>query len=199
MPFWPLNGVLPPSGQVNVFGPVVGGEDDDRVVGLADLVQVLQEGADAVVHLRHAGLFQAVVGLAVLHRTVFLREERPDVHPRRVVPDEEWLAVLLGLVHELAGRLDEHFVEGRHVVLRLEERHVVHVGHVGHVRERRQRAFIDDFLLADLAPARHYRLVVGIGRIAMDQAARAVLVVVVLVQSGTSTSTGSDMASRWYR
>ena len=84
------------------LGAVVGGEDDDGVVGLADVVEVLQEGADAVVHLRHAGLFEAVVGLAVLHRLVLLREERPDVHARRVVPDEERLAVLLGLVHEVA-------------------------------------------------------------------------------------------------
>ena len=56
------------------FGAVVGGEDDDGVVGLADVVQVLQEGADAVVHLRHAGLFQAVVGLVIHHRLVLRRE-----------------------------------------------------------------------------------------------------------------------------
>ncbi len=47
--------------------------------------------------------------------------------------------------------------------------------------KRRQRAFIDDPLLADFAPARHLGRIVGIGRIAMDQAARAILVVIVLV------------------
>ena len=103
------------------------------------------------------------------------------MHARGVVPDEERLAVALGLVHEVAGRLDQHLVEGRHVVLRLQERQVVHVRHVRHVGERRQRAFIDDPLLADFAPARHLGRIVGVGRIAVDQAARAVLVVVVLV------------------
>ena len=57
----------------------------------------------------------------------------------------------------------------------------MHVRHVRHVRERRQRAFIDDPLLADLAPARHFGWIVRVGRIAVHQAARAVLVVVVLV------------------
>ncbi len=57
----------------------------------------------------------------------------------------------------------------------------MHVRHVRHVRERRQRAFIDDPLLADFAPARHLGRIVVIGRIAVDQAARAVRVVVVLV------------------
>ena len=137
------------------LGAVVGGEDDDGVVGFADVVEVLEQGADAVIDLRHAGFFETVVGLAVLHRAVLLGEERPDVHARGVVPDEERLAVLLGLVHEVARSLDQHLVEGRHVVLRLQERQVVHVRHVRHVRERRQRAFVDDPLLADLAPARH--------------------------------------------
>ena len=54
------------------LGAVVRGEDDDGVVGLADVVEVLEQGADAVVHLRHAGFFETVVGLAVLHRLVFL-------------------------------------------------------------------------------------------------------------------------------
>ena len=35
----------------------------------------------------------------------------------------------------------------------------------GHVWERRQRAFVDDPLLADLAPARHHGRVIHIGRI----------------------------------
>src|SRR4029077_10042107 len=62
------------------FRAVVGAEDDNGVIGFADVVQVLQQGADAVVQLRHAGLFQTVVGLAVLHVLVLLREERPDMH-----------------------------------------------------------------------------------------------------------------------
>ena len=57
----------------------------------------------------------------------------------------------------------------------------MHVLHVRHVRERRQRTFIDDPLLADLAPARHFGRIVRVGRIAVDQAARTVSVVVFLV------------------
>ena len=102
VPLVALNGVMPPSGQVNTSAPL-------SVVKMTMVLsaspmssQVLQERADAVVHLRHAGLFQAVVGLAVHHRLVLRRQERQDVHARRVVPDEERLAVLLGLVHEVA-------------------------------------------------------------------------------------------------
>src|SRR5262249_681304 len=53
------------------LGAVVGGEDDDGVVGLADVVEMLQQRAYAVIELRHAGFLETVVGLAVLHRAVF--------------------------------------------------------------------------------------------------------------------------------
>src|SRR5215510_2015880 len=160
---------------------VVRGENDDGVAGLADVIEMLEQGADAVIELRHARFLETVVGLAVLHRAVLLQQERPDVHARGVVPDEERLAVALSLVHEVAVRLDQHLVEGRHVVLCLEERQVVHVRHVRHVRERWQRTFIDDPLLADFAPARHLGRIIRLGRVAVHQAARAVLVVVVLI------------------
>ena len=57
----------------------------------------------------------------------------------------------------------------------------MHVLHVRHVRERRQRAFVNNSLLADLAPARVDGWVIRVRRVAMHQAARAVLVVVRLV------------------
>src|SRR6516162_8281055 len=44
-----------------------------------------------------------------------------------------------------------------------------------------QRAFVDDPLLADSAPARHFHRIVRIGREAVDQAARPIRVVVRLV------------------
>ena len=96
------------------------------------------------------------------------------MHARRVVPEEERLAVALGLVHEALRVLDQHLVEGRHVVLGLLET-LLHVRDVGHVRVRRQRALVHDPLLADLAPARHHRLVVVVGRPAVHQVARPVL------------------------
>ena len=100
VPLVALNGVMPPSGQVNTSAPLSVLKTSDGVVGLADVVQVLHDGADAVVHLLHAGFFQAVVGLVVHLAWYFGGQEREDVHARRVVPDEERLAVLLGLVHE---------------------------------------------------------------------------------------------------
>ena len=180
VPLVPLNGVMPPSGQVKTSAPLSVVKTDDGVVGLADVVQVLQEGADAVVDLRHAGFLETVVGLAVHQRLILRRQERPDVHARRVVPDEERLAVRLGLVHEVGGSLDQHFVEGAHVVFGL-RRDVVHVRHVGHVRVGRQRALIDDPLLADLAPTRLLGRVVRVGRPAVDQVARADFVAVGLI------------------
>ena len=102
------------------------------------------------------------------------------MHSRRVVPDEEGLAVALGLVHEVTGRLDQHLVEGGHIVFRLQERQIVHIRHVQHLGKRRQRTLVDDPLLSDLAPARHLGGVVLLRRVAMDQAARAVLIVVIL-------------------
>src|SRR5262245_58740835 len=75
-----LNDVMPPSRPREHLRAVIRGEDDDRVVGLADVVEMLQQCADAVIQLRHTGFLETVVGLAVLHRAVFLRQEGPDVH-----------------------------------------------------------------------------------------------------------------------
>src|SRR5262249_41844809 len=75
------------------LGTIVRREDDDGVVGFAHVVDVLEQGADAVVQLRHAGFLKAIVRAVVLHRFVFVRQERPDVHTRGVMPDEERLAI----------------------------------------------------------------------------------------------------------
>src|SRR4029077_3020413 len=79
------------------FGAVVCREDDDRIAGLADVIEMLEQRADAVIELRHAGFLETIVRLAVLHGAVLLRQERPDVHARGVVPDEEGISVPLGL------------------------------------------------------------------------------------------------------
>ena len=75
------------------LGAVVGGEDDDGVVGLAHLLDLLQNEADVVVHLLHAGFVDAPVLAAGLthHGQVLVRQHGGDVHARRVVPDEERL------------------------------------------------------------------------------------------------------------
>src|SRR3954467_15547532 len=79
---------------------------------------------------------------------------------RRLHPDEERLAVLLGLVHERDGGGRYHLVKGRHVVF-----------DAGHWT-RRQRTFVDDLLLAHLAPPGLHRGVVYVRRPAMDEIAR---------------------------
>ena len=80
-----------------------------------------------------------------------------DVHARRVEPEEERLAVRLGLVHELEGQIADLVVHRLHPL-------------------RIERAGVLDLLLADLAPARHHRRVVRVRRPAVDHVARADLV-----------------------
>ena len=84
----------------NRFGAVVGGEDDDRVVHLAHFFELLENVADVVVHLLHAGFVDApvFVGPRSQHGFILGREYRRDVHPRRVVPAKERLVGLVGIV-----------------------------------------------------------------------------------------------------
>ena len=131
-------------------------------------------------------------------RLVLRRQERPDVHARRVVPDEERLAVLLGLVHEVARSLDQHLVEGRHVVLGL-RRDVVHVRHVGHVGKGASGPSSTIFCLPILPQRGCTGRVVRVGRPAVDQVARAVPCRGKTGSFGNEYQYGSDMASRWYR
>ena len=75
----PLKGVLPPSGKVMHFGAVVGGEDDDGVVELAHVLQLLQDVADVVVHLLHAGFVDApVLAAGLAHHGHVLRLTAPS-------------------------------------------------------------------------------------------------------------------------
>ena len=82
------------------LGAVVGGEADDGVVELAHVLELLDHDADVVVHLLHAGLVHAPVLAAGLadHGLVLVRQHGRDVHARRVIPDEERLVGLLGVV-----------------------------------------------------------------------------------------------------
>ena len=98
--FEPLNGVMPPSGKVNVSAPLSVVKHDDGVVELTHLLELLEHEADVVVHLLHAGLVDAPVLAAGLahHGHVLVRQHGRDVHARRVVPDEERLVGLLRVV-----------------------------------------------------------------------------------------------------
>src|SRR5260221_5566702 len=86
----------------------------------------------------------------------------PDMGPRGVVPEEEWLAGLRGTVDEIDGPADQFFVDALHVEF----------GFWIHVRVRGQPAAVGDRLLADLAPARIAGGIVRGRRLAGDDVAR---------------------------
>ncbi|MND76385.1 hypothetical protein D3C80_680320 [compost metagenome] len=93
---------------------VVGGVDDDGVVGDAEVIQLLQQFADVVVVLDHAVRIQADTGPAV----GFLLQVGPDVHAGAVEPDEEGLVGLVRLVDEVLGSLHQFVVDGFHTLAR---------------------------------------------------------------------------------
>src|SRR5262249_27430630 len=86
--------------EADRFRTIVGGEDDDGVVGLTHVIELLEDVADIVVKLLHAGFFDAPILAARLtqHGFILRREHGRDVHARRVVPDEEGLVGLLRIV-----------------------------------------------------------------------------------------------------
>ena len=136
------------------FGAVVGGEDDDGVVVLADVLELLEHQSDVVIELVHAGFLFRPAILRVARRVPFLREMGDDVHAGRVEPDEEGLVVGFGLIYELQGEIADFVVHGFHAL-------------------GIKCAGVLDLLLADLAPARHLGRVVHVGRPGMNHVARA--------------------------
>src|SRR5215469_5182373 len=134
------------------FRAIVGGKDNDGIVCLTDIVQMLQNLTDAVIQLGHAGFLRAVIALEIHHRLVLRRDVGKDVHASGVVPDEEWLAILLGLVHGAGGVSDEHFVKSRHVIFGRAA--LLPILYIFHAREWGQWAFVLNLLSSYLAPAR---------------------------------------------
>jgi hypothetical protein len=139
----------------------------DGVVRQAVLLQEVQHQADVVVVLEHAGPVQ--VGL----RGVFLRRVAPvvveagvEVHAAGVEPDEEGLALVLGLLHEVFGLGDDLAgVEVLHPLLG-------------------QRTSVLTPLLAHPAEARVLGRIIGVGGEAMQHAAGAELLFVFLEAAG---------------
>src|SRR5581483_5446730 len=98
----------------------------------------------------------------------------PHVHARGVVPEEERLARLFGPLHEIDRIFDQHVVEGGHVVLGVAHAFALSaIGRAPRVRSGSERSFVDNLLLANFAPARLLRGIVGVARPAMDEVARA--------------------------
>ena len=153
-------------GPAEHLGAVVGRPDHDRVVGDAQVVQLLQELADVAVVLDHAVRADSEPGLALRLGL----EVGVDVHAGRVEPDEPGLAALLLLVDEL-DRGGEHLLVHRlHPLLR-------------------QRAGVLAALLAPLAEAGVVgECARGVGRVAMEHAARAEHLLELRVSSGSRGS-----------
>ena len=130
------NGVCPPSGQVKTSVPL-SVVNTTIVLSLTPmLLELLHHQADVVVELRHAGFMDGPAVLGVAHRLVLRRQVRDDVHAGRIQPQEERLAVGLGLLDELEGEVADLVVHRFHPL-------------------GTERAGVLDLLLADLAPARH--------------------------------------------
>src|SRR5262249_58503131 len=75
------------------FGAVVGSEDDDRVVELSHVFKLLEDIADIVVHLLHAGFVDTPILATGFthHRLILWRQHCGDVHTGGVVPDKKRL------------------------------------------------------------------------------------------------------------
>src|SRR5207249_9919564 len=87
------------------FGAIVGGEDDDGVVVQTEVLELLQHQTDVVIELGHAGFFFRPAVFRVAHLLVLVREMGHDVHPSRIEPAEEWLAVRFSLFDELQSEV----------------------------------------------------------------------------------------------
>ena len=133
---------------------VVGGVDNDRVVGDAHVIERLEQRADRFVVLDHA---VDVFAVAVLVAAAMLGANvRAQVHARAVQPAEERLA---------GGVLALHVVDRGGGGLVVDRLHPL----LG------QRAGVFDRLLADLAEARIDGRIVLVGGLALEHAARTEL------------------------
>ena len=96
-----------------VVRAVVGGIHDDRVVGDAELIELVQHLADVLVVGDHHVVVVALPALAL----VLLGAVRPEMHGRGVVPEEERLVGLVRLVDEAQRVLRDLVVDGLHALL----------------------------------------------------------------------------------
>ena len=142
--------MAPPSGHDMHFGAVVGGEDDDGIVGDLEIVELLEQLADVAVELDHAVRIEPESRLADGGRF----QVREDVHPRRVEIAEPGAALFRLPIDEIERRSEELFIHSLHALLG-------------------ERSRVLDRLFAHLAELLVDGRVVLVGCFALQHAARA--------------------------
>ena len=143
---------LPPSGQVHDLGAIVGGEDDDGVVGDAEVVELLEQLTDIAVELHHAIRIEPVAGLALRRRL----QMRPHVHARGIEVAEPRRVGLLVAIDEIERGAEEFLVHRFHAL-------------------GIERAGVLDHLPADAAVGGVDGRIVAVARLALENAARTEL------------------------
>ena len=150
----PANGVCPPSGQVKFSVPLSVVKtmivSSSRPLSLSYFMTEPTMSSSCA--MPASSIDQPFSGVRIF--SYFVREMRHDVHARRVEPEEERLAVGLGLVDELERVIEDLVVDRLHPL-------------------RIERPGVLDLLLADLAPAWLIGRIVDVGRPAVEHVARA--------------------------
>jgi hypothetical protein len=96
-----------------IRSPVVGRVHDDRVLGDPQLVEQIQQFADLAVVIDHRLVVEPLTGDAL----DLLLDSGPEMHPRRVPPDEERFVVAVRVADELLGPIGDIVVDRLHPLL----------------------------------------------------------------------------------
>ena len=96
-----------------VLRSVVGGIHDDRVVGDAQLIELVEHLADLLIVGDHA----IAVGVLAALADILCGDVGTEVHGRRVVPEEEGLVRLRLLLHPRESAIGDLFVDRLHALL----------------------------------------------------------------------------------
>src|SRR5580658_9397220 len=84
-----------------LFGTVVRGQNNDGVVGDAQVIELLEKLADDPIEFHHAVCVQTITALVFPLRA----QTSPDMHACGVVPEKKWLPAFHGFIHEIERNL----------------------------------------------------------------------------------------------
>jgi hypothetical protein len=92
------------------LGPIIGGVNNNRIIGDFQVVQLLQDLAYMSIGFYHAVCVDSQSGFSFRRRL----KVRPDVHTGCVEPDEEWFVRAVGAVDEVEGRFQKLLIHCFH-------------------------------------------------------------------------------------